>query len=68
MLGWIACVLSGQHGYTVWSQEDRIFLRCNGCGKRSKGLAVRGLTEQADSLKTPGLHGWRVQRFFRAPA
>lgn len=40
MMGWIACVVTGQHHYTVWSAAGRIFLRCTSCGSRSKGVAV----------------------------
>jgi len=40
MWDWINCHLAGRHEYAVWSDSNRMFLRCLRCGRRSNGWNV----------------------------
>ncbi len=40
MWDWINCHLAGRHEYAVWSDSNRMFLRCLRCGRRSNGWDV----------------------------
>jgi hypothetical protein len=40
MWDWINCHVAGRHEYAVWSDSNRMFLRCLRCGRRSNGWAV----------------------------
>jgi len=40
MWDWINCHLAGRHEYAVWSDSNRMYLRCLRCGRRSNGWNV----------------------------
>jgi hypothetical protein len=40
MWDWINCHLAGRHEYAIWSDSNRMFLRCLRCGRRSNGWNV----------------------------
>ena len=40
MWDWINCHVAGRHEYAVWSDSNRLFLRCLRCGRRSNGWDV----------------------------
>lgn len=40
MWDWINCHLAGRHEYVVWTNSNRVFLRCLRCGRRSNGWHV----------------------------
>ncbi len=42
MWDWINCHLAARHEYVVWTETNRVFLRCMRCGRRSAGWQVAG--------------------------
>ncbi len=47
MWDWINCHLAGRHEYAVWSDSNRMFLRCLRCGRRSNGWEVAAHEDDA---------------------
>jgi hypothetical protein len=43
MWDWINCHLAGRHEYVVWTETDRMFLRCLRCERRSRGWQVASI-------------------------
>lgn len=56
MWDWFNCHLAGRHEYAVWSDSNRMFLRCLRCGRRSNGWAVAPIDEKAH-LHAPAQNG-----------
>ncbi len=55
MWDWINCHLAGRHEYAVWSDSNRMFLRCLRCGRRSNGWDVAESHEEtAHHAPQPG--------------
>lgn len=48
MWDWINCHLAGRHEYAVWSDSNRMFLRCLRCGRRSNGWEVAANADEQD--------------------
>ncbi len=48
MWDWINCHLAGRHEYAVWSDSNRMFLRCLRCGRRSNGWEVATNNDEHD--------------------
>jgi hypothetical protein len=46
MWDWINCHLAGRHEYAVWSDSNRMYLRCLRCGRRSNGWNVAATDEE----------------------
>ncbi len=47
MWDWINCHVAGRHEYSVWSDSNRMFLRCLRCGRRSNGWDVAAHQDDA---------------------
>ncbi len=47
MWDWINCHLAGRHDYAVWSDSNRMFLRCLRCGRRSNGWDMAASQQEA---------------------
>jgi hypothetical protein len=63
MWDWINCHVAGRHEYAVWSDSNRMFLRCLRCGRRSNGWEVAASHDETQH-HAPGSGGReaRVQR------
>jgi hypothetical protein len=46
MWDWINCHLAGRHEYAVWSDSNRMYLRCLRCGRRSNGWNVAAADDE----------------------
>ncbi len=57
MWDWINCHLAGRHEYAVWSDSNRMFLRCLRCGRRSNGWKVATNEEDGRHVHRPGEDG-----------
>lgn len=63
MWDWINCHLAGRHEYAVWSDSNRMFLRCLRCGRRSNGWDVASANDEIDHHEhRPGADDGRVHR------
>ncbi len=47
MWDWLNCHVAGRHEYAVWSDSNRMFLRCLRCGRRSNGWDVAQAEEDS---------------------
>ena len=54
MWDWINCHLAGRHEYAVWSDSNRMFLRCLRCGRRSNGWEVATSEDNGHHVHRPG--------------
>lgn len=61
MWDWINCHLAGRHEYAVWSDSNRMFLRCLRCGRRSNGWDVATNEDESHHVHRPG-DGARARR------
>ena len=56
MWDWINCHLAGRHEYAVWSDSNRMYLRCLRCGRRSNGWNVASQDDGHVHLPGPRVH------------
>ena len=63
MWDWLNCHLAGRHEYAVWSDSNRMFLRCLRCGRRSNGWEIAASQDGTDD-HVPG-SGTRDARLYR---
>lgn len=69
MWDWINCHLAGRHEYAVWSDSNRMFLRCLRCGRRSNGWNMAPSNDETGHhAHTPDSHEDRVHRHLIAGA
>jgi hypothetical protein len=62
MWDWINCHLAGRHEYAVWSDSNRMCLRCLRCGRRSNGWAVAANNDETGQhVHRPGGEDGRVR-------
>jgi hypothetical protein len=54
MWDWINCHVAGRHEYAIWSDSNRMFLRCMRCGRRSNGWKVAAAHDDADHASGAG--------------
>ncbi len=52
MWDWINCHIAGRHEYAVWSDSNRMFLRCLRCGRRSNGWEMTPSQQAAQAEVT----------------
>ncbi len=63
MWEWFNCHLAGRHEYAVWSDSNRIYLRCLRCGRRSTGWDVASSEDNShDHVHHSGTEERRTRR------
>ncbi len=63
MWDWINCHLAGRHEYAVWSDANRMYLRCLRCGRRSNGWTVAAAHDETEhQVHKPDARDNRVRR------
>ncbi len=57
MWDWFNCHLAARHEYVVWTERNRVFLRCTRCGRQSTGWQVAGSKTEGRPLESPAGDG-----------